>query len=242
VEVCVRSRPRSRGRLELAAIACAVVGLGAEGPAPDRLPPQRRVVLVPLGQTAPDLVAQVARAVRERFAFDVTVAEAVPHDPAAWYAPRKRWRAERLLDQLDALDLGEVDHVIGLTEQPISTTKGARYDWGIAGLGQLPGKSCVLTSYLFRGVKAESRARYRRYMENLVLHELGHTLGLPHCPLERCIMADAKGNARRAARLSSNEYCPRCHRQIQHLLRDPAPRGTWSAREQAQVGALGGAP
>lgn len=201
-----------------------------------------RVVIVPLGATAPDLVEQVATAVRDRFAFEVGVAAAVPLAPAAWYGPRKRWRAEKLLDQLDALDLGEVEHVIGLTEQPISTTKGARLDWGIAGLGQLPGKSCVLTSYLFRGIKKKDRARYRRYMENLVLHELGHTLNLPHCPLDRCIMADAKGDAFRAARLSSNEYCPRCHRTIQHLLRDPAPRGTWSARERAQVGVLGSSP
>ena len=117
--------------------------------------------------------------------------------------------------------------VIGLTEQPISTTKGKIYDWGIAGLGQLPGKSCVLTAYLFRGLKKKDRAHYLRYMENLVLHELGHTLGVDHCPLDRCIMADAKGNALRAARASINEYCPRCHNQLRQWLRAKEVRGDW---------------
>jgi predicted Zn-dependent protease len=70
-------------------------------------------------------------------------------------------------------------------------------------------------------------------MENLVLHEVGHTLGLDHCPLVRCIMADAKGNALKAARQSINEFCPRCTRLIRRHLRDPEVNGTWSKRELA---------
>ena len=62
---------------------------------------------------------------------------------------------------------------------------------------------------------------YLHAIENLVLHEVGHTLGLPHCPLDRCIMADAKGNALHSAEVSINEFCPRCYEAIRKHLRAP---------------------
>ena len=95
------------------------------------------------------------------------------------------------LDALNALEAGNAWRVTWITEKPISTTKGKIHNWGIAGLGTMAGKSCVLTAYLFRRLKKRNPIRYRRFMENLVLHEVGHTLGVGHCPLERCIMADA---------------------------------------------------
>jgi len=193
----------------------------------DRAPAMPRVVVVPIGNVPLDLTSFIVDSVKQRFEFEVASEPGVEPAANAWYQPRKRWRAERLLDQLDGLEVGAAIRVIGLTEQPISTTKGKIYDWGIAGLGQLPGKSCVLTAYLFRGLKKKDRAHYLRYMENLVLHELGHTLGVDHCPLDRCIMADAKGNALRAARASINEYCPRCHNQLRQWLRAKEVRGDW---------------
>ena len=110
------------------------------------------------------------------------------------------------------------------------------HDWGIAGLGSLGGKSSVFTSYLFRGYRKKARPTYLRYMENLVLHEVGHTLGLDHCPLERCMMADAKGNAIEAARTSINEFCPRCHAKIRGHLKAKEPQGVWSKEELAEIG------
>jgi len=198
-------------------------------------PAKWRVVVVPIGTVSPDLVEHIARSVRDRFNFTVEVLPAVEPAPNAWYEPRKRWRAERLLDQLDALDAGDAIRVIGLTEQPISTTKRKIYDWGIAGLGRLPGKSCVLTAYLFRAIKQKDRPHYLRYMEHLVLHEFGHTLGAPHCPLDRCLMADMKGNALRAVRTSINEFCPRCHGKLQKWLRAKVVRGDWKAAELLEL-------
>lgn len=194
------------------------------------------MVVVPLGEASPDLVRFVARSIERRFDFEVHVADPIPHPKEAWYPKRKRWRAEKILDHLDRLDFGpDVTRVAAITERPISTTKGKVYDWGIAGLGSLGGKSSVFTSYLFRAYRKRARRRYLRFMENLVLHEVGHTLGLPHCPLERCLMADAKGNAVRAARRSINEFCPRCHRRIQQYLIAQEPQGRWSAAELAVI-------
>jgi archaemetzincin len=189
------------------------------------------LVIVPLGEVDPKLVDFLAKSLKGRFAFQVKTTKAYKLPKSAWYKPRKRWRAEKLLDFLDSLELKDVWRVCGITEQPISTTKGARYDWGIAGLGTMSGKTSVLTSYLFRRFKKRAPKKYYRYLENLVIHEVGHTLGLEHCPLDRCIMADAKGNAIKAARKSTNQFCPHCHQQIYYHLKDKKIEGKWSAEE-----------
>jgi archaemetzincin len=207
-----------------------LAALGAAGEKPHDEP---ILVLVPLGDPSPDLVTFLAESLRARFRLDVRVSEPYALPASAWYAPRKRWRAEKLLDHLDSLPFLYAWRVCGITEAQISTTKGKRHDYGIAGLARMGGKSSVLTAYLFRRIRKKSRKRYRRYMENLVLHEVGHTLGVDHCPLDRCIMADAKGNALRAARRSSNQFCQRCTALLAPHLRDPSVKGRWSKRERA---------
>lgn len=179
------------------------------------------LLLVPLGDPSKDLVQQTARSIRATFRFRVEVAEPMELPADAWYAPRKRWRAEKILDALDRIDRDDVSRIAAITEAPISTTKGEIYDWGIAGLGSMGGKSSVFTSYLFRKHKTKQRAKYLREMEGLVLHEIGHTLGLPHCPREICLMADAKGNAIKAAELSNGEFCEACAAKIRRFLRKP---------------------
>jgi archaemetzincin len=197
------------------------------------------LVLVPLGAPDEELIRFVGDALEKRFRFRVEIAEAQPMPREAFYAPRKRWRAEKILDALEALERPDAWRVAGLTEQPISTTKGEVYDWGIAGLGSLGGKTSVFTSHIFRAHRKKQRERYLREMKDLVVHEIGHTLGLPHCPLERCVMADAKGNAIRSADKSSGELCPACTKKIAQHLRDPNVHVEWSKEELAQLRKLG---
>ena len=100
----------------------------------------------------------------------------------------------------------------------------------------------MLSAYYFRKFKKKVPKKYRRSMENLVIHEVGHTLGLDHCPLDRCIMADAKGKAITAAKNSINELCPRCSGLSERHLRDPAVKGSWSPAERAILEKLDGVP
>lgn len=226
-------------RAAVLGLALAPLLLGASHPdraaapsAPSE-PAERVLVIVPLGKPDPKLVNFIAASVERRFKLDVHIADPVPLPKEAWYAPRKRWRADTILDHLDAMELEGAWRVAGITERPISTTKDEYFDWGIAGLGTLDGRSSVLSSYYFRRFKKKAPKKYQRYMENLVLHEVGHTLGLDHCPLDRCIMADAHGKAVTAAEKSINEFCPRCNRLAKPYLRDPEVKGHWSAAERA---------
>src|SRR5688500_2823841 len=83
------------------------------------------VVLVTLGKVDADIVDEVERSLRERLQVDVRRIERLALPRKAFYAPRKRWRADRLLDFLleQIPDAPKTTRILGLTASDISTTK-----------------------------------------------------------------------------------------------------------------------
>ena len=91
----------------------------------------RIVRLVPLGDVEPELLEAITKAVTARVNAKVEIAKKEELPAEAFYKPRKRWRAEKLLDFLDTKTTGAW-RVIGVTNAEISTTKGDIFDWGMA--------------------------------------------------------------------------------------------------------------
>ena len=152
------------------------------------------VVLVTLGKVSPDIVAGVESSLRDHLQVEVRRIDGLKLPKSAWYAPRKRWRADRLLEFLleQIPDAPKTTRILGLTESDISTTKDPFPDWGIFGLGYAPGQAAVVSSYRLKK-KAKNRAHVLFRVSNTAVHEVGHTFGLQHCREERCPMQDAEG-------------------------------------------------
>jgi archaemetzincin len=151
------------------------------------------IEVCPLG-TAPkaaEVEAAVA-AIRALFAVDVSVVGAVPLPKAAFYPPRRRYRAERLLDFLEAMP-GDGRVRLGFTTVDISTTKGEHADWGVLGLATLDGRAAVLSSFRCRRGARDAAHVAERFAKTAV-HELGHSFGLDHCPARGCLMHDGEGS------------------------------------------------
>jgi len=131
---------------------------------------------------------------------NVEMKEAIGLPKAAYYPARKRYRADSLIDFLGARTVA--GHVaLGITTKDISATKGAVKDWGIMGLGFLPGNACVVST--FRLSKTETLDQ----LFKISIHELGHTQGLPHCPVKFCFMRDAEGHN---PTNEETDFCPSC--------------------------------
>lgn len=171
-----------------------------------------RLLILPLGAAmSPTDVETVRQSLRAFYHFDLVVApsEALPRD--AFYAPRQRYRAERLLDYLQTrLSEGD-DRILGLTSADISTTKGSVFDWGILGLATIDGRTCVLSSYRCqRRVRRAVDARIR--LGKVAVHEIGHTLGIEHCGSPGCLMRDAEGSVLTID--GERDLCERCRRHL----------------------------
>jgi archaemetzincin len=126
--------------------------------------------------------------------------KAIPLPKTAFYEGRKRYRADSLVHYLNRnTPPGHV--TIGLTVKDISTTKESIKDYGIMGLGLCPGNSCVASTFRL------SKTNTNDQLFKTAIHELGHTQGLPHCPVKTCFMRDAEGRNRTD---EEKEFCSKC--------------------------------
>ncbi|MCC6747259.1 MAG: matrixin family metalloprotease [Deltaproteobacteria bacterium] len=186
----------------------SLLSLLAAAPYVAAAPPEGAVYLQPLGESLPaEDVLLVERALRAFYGWEVKRLPPMPLPEAAYYAPRKRYRAEKLLEHLAQRLPAGGKRILGLTAVDISTTKGSVEDWGIMGLATLDGRVGVISAFRARkGAKSARHARER--LAKVAVHELGHTLGLEHCPVRGCLMEDARGKVATCDR--EHDLCPRC--------------------------------
>jgi len=172
----------------------------------------QRIALQPLGDVPAAELKAVAERIREAYPGSQVVQLASRDLPAsAWYAPRGRYRAEKLLVSLDVWKPLGTQKIIGVTTKDISTTKGPHADWGIFGYGSIAGSACVVSDFRLR--KGTDAAGSRRRLSWVVAHELGHTFGLEHCPVRGCLMEDAAGQAATVDR-TTGRFCPACRKRL----------------------------
>ncbi|HMR74484.1 MAG TPA: zinc-dependent metalloprotease family protein [Polyangiaceae bacterium] len=174
--------------------------------------PRRVIFLQPLGKALPEAdVALVKAALSVFYDMDVRVAPRLGLPKAAYYSPRRRYRAEKLLSFLEKRAPADAYRVLGITAVDISTTKKPYKDWGVLGLANVDGSSCVMSSFRCKR-KAKNAEHARQRFGKVAVHEIGHTFGLSHCPNRGCLMEDAKGSVL----TSDREYdlCADCRQKL----------------------------
>lgn len=191
-------RPAGSGPAPVAAVGPVPASAAAPAPAlfARRSAADQTVCLQPLGQHDSTLLAPLGRGIEQAYGFRVRVLPDRPLPASAWYPPRSRYRAQRLLDHLrdDVLPIERGCHaVMGFTAVDVSITKGEHPDWGVLGLAYLGGRVGVVSS--FRMHRNADRRRLVERAVKVVLHELGHVVGVPHRQDgPACLMNDAGGS------------------------------------------------
>ena len=149
------------------------------------------------------------------YLFTVTEIKGIATLPkAAFYKPRNRYRASVLLESIDSYK--GFDKIIGITSKDISTTKNNTYDWGIMDLANNPGRSCIISTYR---IKTPNKVLFNDHFIKKALHELGHTLGLPHCTFSStCFMEAAEGTIKSVDR-ETRYLCSNCKKLISQYIR-----------------------
>ena len=198
-------------RLRLLALILTSVALLAAAPSV-----RTRVDLVVLGDFPRPLVDAVSHKLVDELQVDVRELPATSLPALAWYPPRARWRADKLIDWLPAQrPPGDDARVLGLTTADISTTKDAYPDWGVFGLGAMSGYGAVMSTFRLGNGASPALLKFR--VESVAAHEVGHMLGLPHCTEKGCLMLDAEGGIRNTDS-GTGHLGERCRAQLEDAL------------------------
>ncbi|MCI9846259.1 zinc-dependent metalloprotease family protein [Flavobacterium pectinovorum] len=146
---------------------------------------QKVIVIQPLGNFKLNQAEKVFKQIKA-INSNVVLRQNISFPENSFYKPRNRYRADSIIKNLKN-NIGVDSVIVGLANADVSTTKNGIKDWGVMGLGYKPGKACVVSDFRL-SVKNKNEQFYK-----LVLHELGHTAGLPHCKIKTCLMRDAEG-------------------------------------------------
>jgi archaemetzincin len=174
--------------------------------------PKVTIGLLPYNDFDTSLLTYLKNETIAFYQCDVTVLRSCPLPQAAWYAPRSRYKADSLLNYQLGLQ-SSASTVAGLTGKDISTTNGSIPDWGVFGLGFCPGKACVISTHRLQKA-SKTKAQLKERLIKVLLHELGHNFGLPHCAQSpTCLMADAGGTIAQVDR-ERKWLCDKCKEKI----------------------------
>ena len=131
--------------------------------------------------------------------------EAIELPKEHYYKPRDRYKGTGLLDDLKKLRNG--GYALGLTNKIIYDENEVSPTFGIFGISYIGGKVSVISSLRPKTLKPLSDDE----IQELMLHELGHAFGLPHCKDERCMMVDAEhGNKF----VQTQSFCSSCRNYL----------------------------
>jgi archaemetzincin len=134
--------------------------------------------------------------------------------PKTAFSPygRNRYDGNIIISELKKMNKDRYHFIVGLTDQDICTQKKGIKDYGIFGLGSLDNSGCISSTKRLK--KNVSAAKLQERLTKVVLHEIGHNMGLNHCNSPQpCFMKDAGGKLSTVDK-EPMELCARCKKQL----------------------------
>lgn len=165
------------------------------------------VMILPLGDVKPEYLKLVKNSVESFYGFECVIKPKVNLTNDLLSKSKTRYNADKILQKFNSND-----NLLIITEKDIATKKGNYEEWGILGLGQRPGNTCVISTFRMKK-NVSVKVLYDR-LEKVSLHEIGHNIGLDHCDYHiECLMNDARGTIRQVDR-EKKWLCQKCRNLI----------------------------
>ncbi len=150
-----------------------------------------RIGVLGVGKVEPEILAQTAHSLTEIFP-DTTcevIGDVLALPAPAFDKKRGQYNSTMILNDVRSFAVHrlEYDRILGMLDVDIFAS-GLNYVFGEA---YVPGKAGLISLWRlkpeFYGEAADGGALELRVLKEAV-HELGHTLGLAHCPKSYCVM------------------------------------------------------
>lgn len=166
------------------------------------------IYVQPLGDIEPEKTAVVREILEDNFNRKIVFLPSKGLKRSHYVRSRGQYEASKLMSWAAGQMPQDTFRYIALLDEDIFT---GRYNY-IFGQAQMPGKLSIVSLARFvepnRDIQPPERPLFKRRITNLLLHELGHTLGLAHCRHEKCVMHFA--NSVIELDNQSVHYCPEC--------------------------------
>jgi archaemetzincin len=179
--------------------------------------------LLPLGKYNEQQLLFVSQQLKEFFNIRVLVLQPTEIPPSFRdnTGLDEKYSADSLVKFLSTFCNDSIVDVAGLTDKDIYTIREHKTQMnnktilsyetrGIFGLGYVNGNSCIISG--FRIASADNNL-FNNRLRKVILHEIGHNLGLPHCSVDTCIMSETNGDIVNLNK-TGGDYCPKCRRKL----------------------------
>lgn len=172
---------------------------------------KQTIYIQPLGEVSPEYLSYTQKAIENFYGYDVVIKPTLPLTTDILANSGVRYEASKILDKYDSDKITVIITCVDIAHYKNEKSP----EWGVFGLGKLGGKVCVVSTFRLTGKlkilpqKTEKKNLLIR-LEKVVLHEIGHNLGLEHCTNNKeCMMNDANGTIKQ---LDSEKiwFCPKC--------------------------------
>jgi len=188
----------------------------------------RTLVITPLGRVNPLYIQWTKEALEKTYKMPIKVEKSLPLKPEYYYQSNK----EKLkADQILKIFKSSNEIPVLITEVDIGHKKIIKNDtidgYGIIGKGKLGKRrqnSLTKDSELAliistSRIKKTTKDNFRKRLNKVTIHEIGHNLSLPHCKYQTtCVMVDARGKATTIDK-ANEAFCHQCRNIIKPYLR-----------------------
>ena len=146
-----------------------------------------KIVLKPLGDVADEVADELKEKVRLVFNCPVEINPGLNQLVDAYDSQRGQYLASKLIGSLIALGKGRNERVVGITEVDLYAP-GLNFVFGEADIIH---KVVIISLCRLRqeyyGLPPDKKLFIQRATKEIV-HEIGHTFDLEHCPDQKCVM------------------------------------------------------
>lgn len=186
----------------------------------------KKIGIIPFGNIPEKVLQEVKTQICSDFKRDVVILKKFPLPSYAYSKKRGQYFSSLILDRLKNIKDEKFEKILGIIDVDLYVP-ALNFVFGEADIIE---GVCIVSIFRLREEFYKLPADEDLFLQRVkkeVVHELGHTYGLIHCPYSRCVMHFSNSISDVDTKLLN--FCPKCFRKLQRVLGGSA-NGTYQTQ------------